>query len=157
MLKIRDSAMNCGDLCSSIEIDIPYDGLTMEAETDLGEGVMPQISRNVISRRTMLATTSRWQRRRLWLRDVRLVHPSITRARWSSWVTTSSNSMPYDQVYYEPFMAQVSDRLDSNNESMRARIGEPQRAAYGRSEIEKLYIHRTNRSNAIQERRELRR
>src|SRR5215467_15538871 len=54
----------------------------------------------------------------------------------------------YAQVYYEPLMAQVSDRLDSNSESMRARIGEPQRAAYGPSEIEKLDSHRTSRVNA---------
>jgi arylformamidase len=54
----------------------------------------------------------------------------------------------YDQVYYEPLIAQVSDRLASNSESMRARIGTPQRVAYGPTEIEKLEIYRTNRANA---------
>src|ERR1700754_4184745 len=54
----------------------------------------------------------------------------------------------YDQVYYEPLIAQVSDRLASNSESMRARIGTPLRVAYGPTEIEKLEIYRTNRANA---------
>jgi arylformamidase len=54
----------------------------------------------------------------------------------------------YDQVYYEPLIAQDSDRLASNSESMRARIGAPQRVAYGPAEIEKLDIYRTNRANA---------
>src|SRR5271166_2753527 len=54
----------------------------------------------------------------------------------------------YDQVYYEPLIAQVSDRLASNSEAMRARIGAPQRAAYGPTEIEKLDIYRTSRANA---------
>ncbi|HXW29950.1 MAG TPA: hypothetical protein VEK55_11365, partial [Xanthobacteraceae bacterium] len=54
----------------------------------------------------------------------------------------------YDQVYYEPLIAQVADRLASNSESMRARIGEPQRAAYGQTAIEKLDIYRTDRANA---------
>ena len=44
----------------------------------------------------------------------------------------------YDKVYYEPLMMQVSDRLNSNSESTRVRIGEPQRVAYGPSEIKKI-------------------
>ena len=54
----------------------------------------------------------------------------------------------YDQVYYEPLIRKVSDRLASNSESMRSRIGTPQRAAYGPTEIEKLDVYRTNRANA---------
>jgi arylformamidase len=54
----------------------------------------------------------------------------------------------YDQVYYEPLIAQVSQRLASNSDAMRARIGAPQRAAYGPTEIEKLDIYRTSRANA---------
>jgi arylformamidase len=54
----------------------------------------------------------------------------------------------YDQAYYEPSIAQVSQRLDSNSDATRARIGAPQRAAYGPTEIEKLEIYRTSRSNA---------
>ena len=53
----------------------------------------------------------------------------------------------YDQVYYEPLIAQVSQRLSSNSDATRARVGAPQRAAYGPSEIEKLDIYRTNRPN----------
>ena len=54
----------------------------------------------------------------------------------------------YDQVYYEPLIARVSQRLDSNSDATRARIGAPQRAAYGPTEIEKLDICRTSRPNA---------
>src|SRR5262245_34984465 len=54
----------------------------------------------------------------------------------------------YDQVYYEPLIARVSQRLDSNSDATRARIGAPQRAAYGPTEIEKLDIYRTSRPNA---------
>jgi arylformamidase len=54
----------------------------------------------------------------------------------------------YDQVQYEPLIAQVSKRLASNSEAVRARIGAPHRAAYGPTEIEKLDIYRTSRPNA---------
>jgi len=54
----------------------------------------------------------------------------------------------YDQVYYEPLIAQVSERLNSNSDAMRARIGARQRAAYGPTEIEQLDIYRTSRPNA---------
>ena len=54
----------------------------------------------------------------------------------------------YDQVYYERLIAQVSQRLSSNSDATRNRIGAPQRAAYGPTEIEKLDIYRTNRPNA---------
>ena len=53
-----------------------------------------------------------------------------------------------DQVYYEPLIARVSQRLNSNSDATRARIGAPQRAAYGPTEIEKLDIYRTSRPNA---------
>ena len=54
----------------------------------------------------------------------------------------------YDQIYYEPLIAQVSERLSSNSDTTRARIGAPRRAAYGPTEIEKLDIYRTNRPNS---------
>src|ERR1700691_3064640 len=41
----------------------------------------------------------------------------------------------YDQTYYEPLISQVSARLASNSEAVRARIGAPQRAAYGPTDI----------------------
>src|SRR5882672_1691771 len=53
----------------------------------------------------------------------------------------------YDQVYYEPLIAQVSQRLNSNSDAMRSRVGAPQRAAYGPTEIEQLDIYRTGRPN----------
>ena len=54
----------------------------------------------------------------------------------------------YDQAVYEPLIRRVSQRLASNSEAMRGRIGAPQRAAYGASEIEKLDIYRTKAANA---------
>src|SRR5262249_24880660 len=54
----------------------------------------------------------------------------------------------YDQLYYEPLIAQVGDRLSSNSDATRARLGAPRREAYGPTEIEKLDIYRTNRPNA---------
>jgi hypothetical protein len=44
----------------------------------------------------------------------------------------------YDQEVYEPLIGQVSKRFASNSEAVRARIGAPQRVAYGPTEIEKL-------------------
>ncbi len=54
----------------------------------------------------------------------------------------------YDQVSYEPLIAQVAQRLASNSEATRARIGAPQRLAYGPTDIEKLDIYRTARPRA---------
>jgi arylformamidase len=54
----------------------------------------------------------------------------------------------YDQAYYEPLIGQVAKRLASNSEAVRARLGAPQRVAYGPSEIEKLDIYRTKAANA---------
>jgi len=54
----------------------------------------------------------------------------------------------YDQAYYEPLIGQVSKRLASNSEAARARLGAPQRMAYGPTEIEELDIYRTNATNA---------
>jgi arylformamidase len=54
----------------------------------------------------------------------------------------------YDQSQYEPLSSQVIQRLASNSEAVRARIGAPQRAAYGPTEIEKLDIYRTSRAKA---------
>ena len=54
----------------------------------------------------------------------------------------------YDQLYYEPLIARVGDRLSSNSDATRAHIGAPQRESYGPTEIEKLDIYRTSRPNA---------
>jgi len=54
----------------------------------------------------------------------------------------------YDQRYYEPLLEQVVKRLASNSETVRARLGPPQRFAYGPTEIEALDLYRTSRPNA---------
>jgi arylformamidase len=54
----------------------------------------------------------------------------------------------YDQVSYEPLIAQVSQRLASSSETTRARIGAPRRVAYGPSDVEKLEIYRTSQPHA---------
>jgi arylformamidase len=54
----------------------------------------------------------------------------------------------YNQEVYEPMIAQSSKRLASNSDVVRARIGEPQRAAYGPTEVEKLDIYRTKQAKA---------
>jgi arylformamidase len=54
----------------------------------------------------------------------------------------------YDQTYYEPLLGQVAKRLGSNSEAVRVRLGAPERAAYGPTEIEKLEIYRTKPSKA---------
>ena len=75
--------------------------------------------------------------------------PSITKARERSWITTSSNWMHLTtKRITRPLIARVSQRLASNSDATRARIGAPERAAYGTTEIEKLYIYRTSSPNA---------
>jgi arylformamidase len=54
----------------------------------------------------------------------------------------------YDQVQYEPLLRQVAQRLASNSDAVRARLGAPKRLAYGPTEIEKLDIYRADRPKA---------
>jgi arylformamidase len=54
----------------------------------------------------------------------------------------------YNQLSYEPLLAQVQSRLASNSEAVRARIGAPHRVSYGPTDDEKLDIYRANRTNA---------
>jgi arylformamidase len=54
----------------------------------------------------------------------------------------------YDQTIYEPDIDQLSAKLHSDSDTVRARLGLPQRFPYGPNEIEKLDIYRTNRPNA---------
>jgi arylformamidase len=54
----------------------------------------------------------------------------------------------YDQIYYAPLQTEITRRLASNSELVRARLGAPRREAYGATEPEKLDIHRTARPNA---------
>lgn len=54
----------------------------------------------------------------------------------------------YDQAVYAPNMPQLLARYASNSAIARARLGEPQRVAYGSAEIEKLDIFRTASAGA---------
>ena len=54
----------------------------------------------------------------------------------------------YDQAVYQPNILQLNKRWASNSARTRARIGEPERRAYGESGIEQLDLFRTAKSNA---------
>ncbi len=54
----------------------------------------------------------------------------------------------YDQTVYEPDIDQLSAKLKSDSDTVRAKLGAPRRVAYGSKEIEKLDIYRTTRPNA---------
>jgi arylformamidase len=54
----------------------------------------------------------------------------------------------YDQLVYAPNRDQVARRRIANSERTRARIGVPERFAYGPSEIEELDLYRCKRANA---------
>jgi arylformamidase len=54
----------------------------------------------------------------------------------------------YDQSKYAPNIAQVLRRYTANSELVRARLGAPQRVAYGASPIEMLDIFRARGANA---------
>jgi arylformamidase len=49
----------------------------------------------------------------------------------------------YEQQVYQPNIVQVGKRWASNSARTRARIGEPERVAYGPSQIERLDVFRT--------------
>lgn len=54
----------------------------------------------------------------------------------------------YDQFAYAPTLLQITKRFESNSEAARRRLGEPDRFAYGSTEIEKLDVFRAKRSAA---------
>jgi arylformamidase len=54
----------------------------------------------------------------------------------------------YDQTKYAPNFQQVMKRYASNSAAMRARVGEPKRASYGPTAIERLEIYLARRPNA---------
>jgi arylformamidase len=110
---------------------------------------MTRISRNAISRRTMLATTVAMAATPALAEGCQVGPPQHHKGPlvFMDYDQLELDAS-YDQAYYEPLIAQVANRLASNSEATRARIGEPQRAAYGETEIEKLDIYRTDRTNA---------
>jgi arylformamidase len=54
----------------------------------------------------------------------------------------------YDQRFYAPMGYQITKRIASVSDAVRARIGEPLRLSYGPSEIEKLDVYRARKPNA---------
>ena len=54
----------------------------------------------------------------------------------------------YDQSAYETNIGQIGARAGSNSDAARARLGEPQRVAYGPTAIEKLDIYRAKQAHA---------
>ena len=54
----------------------------------------------------------------------------------------------YDQIKYAPNQPQITARYATNSEAVRARLGAPQRYAYGPTPIEALDVYRTQRPNA---------
>ena len=107
------------------------------------------LDRGPISRRTMLATTVAMAALPALAEECRVGPPPHHKGPlvFMDYDQVELDAS-YDQVQYEPLIARVSKRLASNSEAMRARIGAPQRAAYGPTEIEKLDIYRTSRPNA---------
>ena len=54
----------------------------------------------------------------------------------------------YDQVVYAPNRDQVHKRNQFNSDRVRARLGAPNRLAYGAAEVEKLDLFATDKPNA---------
>jgi arylformamidase len=54
----------------------------------------------------------------------------------------------YDQAVYAFNYRNIAERLAANNEKALSVIGKPERVAYGPTDIEKVDIYRTKRSNA---------
>jgi arylformamidase len=54
----------------------------------------------------------------------------------------------YDQSFYAPMARQDIERWASNSDSVRSRLGMPERKSYGPTELEKLDIYRTKQPNA---------
>ena len=54
----------------------------------------------------------------------------------------------YDQSEYAPLLGQIIKRYASSSAATRARLGEPQRVAYGPTEHEKLDIYRAKQAGA---------
>jgi arylformamidase len=54
----------------------------------------------------------------------------------------------YDQTFYAPLAQDVIKRMGASSEAMRARLGPPQRQAYGPTPVEALDIYRTRQGKA---------
>jgi arylformamidase len=54
----------------------------------------------------------------------------------------------YNQAAYAPLMGQILKRFASDSDAARARLGEPRRASYGPTEIERVDIYRAAQAKA---------
>jgi arylformamidase len=110
---------------------------------------MVSAGRNHLSRRAVLATTAALAASPAAADECRVGPPSHHRgpAVFLDYDQLELDAS-YDQTYYEPLIAQVGQRLASNSDAVRARIGAPLRASYGPAAIEGLDIYRTSRPNA---------
>jgi arylformamidase len=106
-------------------------------------------SREQISRRTMLATAAAMAATPALAEECR-VGPPLHEKGPLVWMDMDQVEIDaaYDQSFYAPLAPVIGKRRAANSDAVRARLGAPRREAYGPTEIEKLDIHRTKRSNA---------
>ncbi|MFZ0421947.1 MAG: alpha/beta hydrolase [Xanthobacteraceae bacterium] len=108
-----------------------------------------KISASRLSRRAMLGATAALAAGPALAEECRLgPAPHDKGARVFMEMDQAELDASYNQLSYEPLLPQVSQRLASNSEAMRARIGAPERHAYGPSSVEGLDIYRTKENNA---------
>jgi arylformamidase len=108
-----------------------------------------QLSALHLSRRVMLAATAALAAGPALSEECRLgPAPHEKGARVFMDMDQQELDASYNQLAYEPLMSQVRERLASNSEAMRARIGAPERESYGPSAVEGLDIYRTKQKNA---------
>jgi arylformamidase len=108
-----------------------------------------QLSALHLSRRVMLAATAALAAGPALAEECRLgPAPHEKGARVFMDMDQQELDASYNQLAYEPLMSQVVERLASNSEAMRARIGAPERESYGPSAAEGLDIYRTKQKNA---------
>jgi arylformamidase len=80
-----------------------------------------------------------------------LSQPSASRGKGPSvWLDMDQAALDaaYDQSAYAPNLQQIIKRYASNSDAVRARLGAPQRHAYGPTAIEGLDVYRTHKENA---------
>jgi arylformamidase len=108
-----------------------------------------QLSALHLSRRVMLAATAALAAGPALSEECRLgPAPHEKGARVFMDMDQQELDASYNQLAYEPLMSQVGERLASNSEAIRARIGAPERESYGPSAAEGLDIYRTKQKNA---------
>ena len=106
-------------------------------------------SRSNISRRAMLGAAAAMTATPAFAEECRIGPPPHPQGP-SVWLDMDQVELDasYDQSVYAPLGRQVIARCVANSELVRKRLGPPQRAAYGPTEVEKLDIFRTKQPNA---------